>query len=96
MLLRHLEDPLEVLFENLTLLTLQERREPMAKVMRLGISQTNSTEENHLGLDQTSLSPEINLVSFKATVINVGVRDTLPKTAEPLPTLSVCIENFNS
>jgi len=86
MLLKPPEDPPEVLFAKLTHLTPQERQEPMAGVMRLGIRQTSPTEENHLDLDPTSLSLGSNNVSSKVTVTSVGVRDTSPKTAEPLHT----------
>jgi len=76
----------EVLSENPTPPTQQERREPMAGVMHLGVSPTSNIGENSLGLNTTSLNPgRIKLASFKVTVTSVGVRGTLQKTAEPLP-----------
>jgi hypothetical protein len=76
----------EVLSENPTPPTLQERREPMAGVMRLGVNPTSNIGENPLDLDPTSLNPgRIKIASFKVTATSVGVRGTLPKTAEPLP-----------
>jgi hypothetical protein len=81
------KDPHEVLFENLTLLTPQERREPMGKTMCLGVSIINQPEETLLDPNPLSsnLGPNSPAV-FKATATSVAERATMPKTAELLLT----------
>jgi len=83
MLPKHPEDPPEVLFVNLIPLTQQERREPMGKMMCLGVSTINQPEENPLGPDRLNSnletsSPEV----FKETATSVAERVTTLRTAE--------------
>ena len=93
------EDHHEVLIGKPIPHTKQERREPMARMMCIKdiIRGIRTQGENPIGPESISSTLEIiKTVSFKVIVTNVGVRDTLLKTVEPLPILSICIRSFMS
>jgi hypothetical protein len=79
MLLKPPKDPPEVLFANLTLLTPQERREPMAGVIRLRIRQTSPTEREPPRPRPNQFKPRTQPRQFQGNCHKCGRKGHLAK-----------------